>query len=107
MNNSNQPTNKSAAELHQEIADYILSHIEELTVVPGITEFVKEHQRILNEMAEQEARLERLHEAKAEYAPLALLIHFMGLSRQTDCNQIDSVSSKARHLRTFDVQTIR
>jgi uncharacterized protein (UPF0212 family) len=61
---------RSAAAIRQDIAEYVLSHADEMSEVPGVKAFVEEHGRLTSEIAEGEGRLERLAKAKAEYEPL-------------------------------------
>jgi WD40 repeat protein len=66
----NPESTRSAAAIRQDIAEYVLSHEDEMSEVPGVKEFVQEHGRLTNEIAEGEERAERLAKAKEEYEPL-------------------------------------
>jgi hypothetical protein len=69
-NSSNTENTRSAAEIRQDITDYVLKHVDEMSDVPGVKEFVEEHGRLTTEITEAEDRLQRLEKAKTEYEPL-------------------------------------
>jgi hypothetical protein len=68
--NSNPESTRSAAEIRQDITDYVLKHADEMPDVPGVKKFVDEHGRLTQNIAEAEERLQRLATAKDEYEPL-------------------------------------
>ena len=69
-NSSSPESTRSAAAIRQDIADYVLSHADEMSEVPSVKQFVKEHGRLTTEIIEAEDRLQRLAKAKDEYGPL-------------------------------------
>ena len=67
---SSPESTRSAADIRQDIADYILSHPDELSDVPSVKQFVEEHGRLTNEIAAAKKRGKRLAKAKEKYEPL-------------------------------------
>jgi hypothetical protein len=67
---SSPDTTRSASEIRQDIADYVLKQTDELSDVPSVKEFVDDHGRLTKEIAEAKERQERLAKAKEEYQPL-------------------------------------
>jgi antitoxin component YwqK of YwqJK toxin-antitoxin module len=67
---SSPDSTRSASEIRQDIADYVLKQTDELSDVPGVKEFVDDHGRLTKEIAEAKERQERLANAKEEYEPL-------------------------------------
>jgi hypothetical protein len=68
-NSSSPESTRSAAAIRQDIADYVLSHADEMSEVPSVKEFVEEHGRLTTEIAAAKKLGKRLAKAKEKYEP--------------------------------------
>ena len=60
---------RSATVVRKDIADLVVKHANEMSDLPGVKEFVKEHGRLTKEIAATTKRRKRLANAKAKYEP--------------------------------------
>lgn len=66
---SNTVSTQSAADIRQDITDYVLKHADEMSDVPGVKQFVEDHGRLTTEIAAAKKLGKRLAKAKEKYEP--------------------------------------